>query len=63
MAMDDELLILSVFTKGWLSFIFLVLAIIALIYFMVQEDKCDANSVYLKEHNMCISKDALQKPK
>ena len=63
MALDDDLFIVSMLTKGWPAIVGIVLFIAVVAWQCRQEDKCESkNMIYLKQENICVDKSAIEKP-
>ena len=63
MALDDDLFIGAMVFPGWIGVIFGLAMIGVMCWQCSQSEKCEkANSVYVKDLDMCVDNSALSKP-
>jgi hypothetical protein len=61
-AIDDDLFVMTLTSKGIWSLIFFILMIAAMVWQCHQEKKCGPDEMYFKDNNVCVNKEALSRP-
>ncbi len=62
MSLDDDFFVGAMVTKGWWSFLFVVLMLCAIVWQCQRAKQCPENTVYFKEKDLCVKAEALVRP-